>query len=206
MTPASKIKVLIVDDSAFMRKFVADIVNSSDAMTVVDTAVNGLEAISKVIEKKPDVILMDVEMPVMDGLTAVKKIMEAKPTPIIMLSAFTKEGADITLKALDYGAIDFVLKPSNFIYFKTQNIDQVIIEKILMASKTHLLNIGPVIKNSPGVKTVNNTNNLKSIIAIGISTGGPKALQYVIPMLPADLSSAVLVVQHMPAGFTKSLA
>jgi Response regulator receiver domain. len=114
----SKVKVMVVDDSAFMRKFVSDIVNSSEDMYVIDTAVNGLEAVSKVVDRRPDVVLMDVEMPIMDGLTAVKKIMEVRPTPIIMLSALTKEGAETTLKALELGAIDFVLKPSNFIYLK----------------------------------------------------------------------------------------
>lgn len=202
----SKIKVLVVDDSAFMRKFVSDIINSSESMTVIDTAVNGLEAISKVIEEGPDVVLMDIEMPVMDGLTAVKKIMEVKPTPIIMLSALTKDGADITIRALDYGAVDFVLKPTNFIYFKTQQIDHVLIEKIMMASNIHKLNIKPVLKKLTVTEKTKGTAKLDSLVAIGISTGGPKALQSVIPMLPADLPSAVMVVQHMPPGFTKSLA
>ncbi|TZE83333.1 protein-glutamate methylesterase/protein-glutamine glutaminase [Calorimonas adulescens] len=205
----SKVKVMVVDDSAFMRKFVSDIVNSSEDMYVIDTAVNGLEAVSKVVDRRPDVVLMDVEMPIMDGLTAVKKIMEVRPTPIIMLSALTKEGAETTLKALELGAIDFVLKPSNFIYFKTQNIDQLLIEKILMASKTNLFNLSPVSRVDhlhKATQTMNLKDNLKNLVAIGVSTGGPKALQYVVPQLPADLPSAVLIVQHMPAGFTRSLA
>lgn len=211
-----KKRVLIVDDSAFMRKVLADIVNSDPGLEVADVAKNGQEAIQKVLLLKPDVMTLDVEMPVMDGLSALEVVMRDSPMPVIMLSSLTKEGADATLRALELGALDFITKPSSIFQINTQDMQQELLGKLKMAagvsakvrSAPHRDRI-PIVRaatarrdSGRGLKN----GKIKKIIAIGTSTGGPKALQDVIPNLPGDLQASVLVVQHMPPGFTKSLA
>ena len=211
-----KIKVLIVDDSAFMRKVLTDIIGDSDIMEVVGTAKNGEEAIQKINSLSPDVVTMDVEMPVMDGLTALEKIMDESPIPVIMLSSYTKEGADATLKALELGAIDFISKPSSIFKVNTEDIIKEINEKVQIAAKAKFNRIVRRTESRPVRKTVTKPSTPRSpvskgskvekIIAIGTSTGGPKALQEVVPKLPGDLNASVIIVQHMPPKFTKSLA
>ncbi len=211
-----KKRVLIVDDSAFMRKVISDIVNSDPGLLVVDTAKNGQEAVQKVLQLKPDVMTLDVEMPVMDGLSALEIVMRDAPMPVIMLSSLTKEGADATLRALELGALDFITKPSSIFQINTQDMQQELLNKLKMAARVSvkgrssprreripiaraaISRIEPAIGSKEG--------RIKKIIAIGTSTGGPKALQDVIPNLPGNLQASVLVVQHMPPGFTKSLA
>lgn len=211
-----KKRVLIVDDSAFMRKVLSDIVNSDPGLVVADTAKNGQEALQKVQQLKPDVMTLDVEMPVMDGLSALEAVMRDSPLPVIMLSSLTKEGADATLKALELGAVDFITKPSSIFQINTQDMQQELLNKLKMASRVSVRARSaprrdrlPIVRPMPTAaerpapaKDV----RMKKIIAIGTSTGGPKALQDVIPHLPANLPASVVVVQHMPPGFTKSLA
>lgn len=204
-----KIRVLIVEDSAFMRQFIANIISTDPDMEVVGAAKNGLEGVEKSRELEPDVITMDVEMPVMDGLTAVREIMATNPTPIIMLSSVTTDGAESTLRALEYGAVDFLTKPSGSISLDLNKKKDEIIQKIRVASKARVRTILPQISKMPSAmlsKPVGPPKNLQKIIAIGTSTGGPKALQEVIPLLPRSIPAGVLIVQHMPKGFTKSLA
>ncbi len=212
-----KTKVLIVDDSAFMRKVLSDIINDSTTMEVVGTAKNGEDAIGKIKSLNPDVVTLDVEMPVMDGLTALEKIMSETPLPVVMLSSYTKEGADATLKALELGAIDFISKPSSIFKVNTDDIIKEINEKIVTASKVKFRKslkrdgIKPTIKipvapSQPRRKRQPRGTKVEKIIAIGTSTGGPKALQEVVPKLPGDLNASVIIVQHMPPKFTKSLA
>lgn len=211
-----KKRVLIVDDSAFMRKVIADIVNSDPDLTVVDTAKNGQEAVQKVLQLKPDVMTLDVEMPIMDGLSALEVIMRDAPMPVIMLSSLTKEGADATLKALELGALDFITKPSSIFQINTQNMQQELRDKLRMASRVSVrarsapkrerIFTPPTKNRSIESASVPKDGRIRKIIAIGTSTGGPKALQDVIPNLPANLPASVLIVQHMPPGFTKSLA
>lgn len=211
-----KKRVLIVDDSAFMRKVIADIVNSDPGLTVIDTAKNGQEAVQKVIQLKPDVMTLDVEMPVMDGLTALEVIMRDAPMPVIMLSSLTKEGADATLKALELGAIDFITKPSSVFQINTQDMQEELRDKLKIASRVSVrgrpaprrerVPIPPARIKRMESAPLPSDGRIRKIIAIGTSTGGPKALQDVIPNLPADLPASVLIVQHMPPGFTKSLA
>ncbi len=210
-----KKRVLIVDDSAFMRKVLADIVNSDPGLEVADVAKNGKEAIQKVLLLKPDVMTLDVEMPVMDGLSALEVVMRDAPMPVIMLSSLTKEGADATLRALELGALDFITKPSSIFQINTQDMQQELLSKLKMAagvsakvrSAPHRDRI-PVVRAATALRDSRGLKNgkIRKIIAIGTSTGGPKALQDVIPNLPGDLQASVLVVQHMPPGFTKSLA
>lgn len=211
-----KIKVLVVDDSAFMRKVLSDIINNSDTMIVAGTAKNGEDAIDKIKTLKPDVVTLDVEMPVMDGLTALEKIMSESPIPVVMLSSYTKKGADATLRALELGAIDFISKPSSIFKVNTDDIIMEINEKIMIASKARF---NKTIKKSlekpidherseilSKRRLTSRGSRIDKIIAIGTSTGGPKALQEVIPRLPSNLNASVVIVQHMPPKFTKSLA
>ncbi len=206
-----KINVLVVDDSAFMRKVISDIIKLDEELNVIGTARNGKEAIEKIKELKPDVITLDVEMPVMDGLTALKIIIEEFHLPVIMLSTITKEGADATLKALELGAVDFITKPNNIFKMNEEEIVSQIGESIKIASrvtitslrkrnipKTHFNNASPIYSRKD--------SSIKKIVAIGTSTGGPRALQEIIPFIPKNISASFLIVQHMPAGFTKSLA
>lgn len=211
-----KKRVLIVDDSAFMRKVISDIINSDPGLQVADTAKNGQEAIQKALLLKPDVMTLDVEMPVMDGLSALEIVMRDAPMPVIMLSSLTKEGADATLRALELGALDFITKPSSIFQINTQDMQQELLNKLKMAARVSVkgrsaprreripITRAPVTKLE--VSGSAKEGRIKKIIAIGTSTGGPKALQDVIPNLPGNLQASVLVVQHMPPGFTKSLA
>ncbi len=206
------IKVLIVDDSAFMRKLIGDIIDSSNELEVVGKAKNGEEALILLDKLGPDVITMDVEMPVMNGQEALKIIMANNPIPVVMLSALTKKGAEATLAALYAGAVDFITKPKSIFKVKDEKMQKDIIEKLIIASKVDVKR-----KSYLAADRINNkfkerererlrSNKLFKIIAIGTSTGGPRALQQVIPKIPGNINAAILVVQHMPSGFTKSLA
>ena len=228
-----KIRVLVVDDSAFMRKVITDMIHQQKEIEVIDTAKNGQEAIDKIVKLKPDVVTLDIEMPIMDGLTALEKIMENTPLPVIMLSSLTKEGADATIKSLELGAVDFITKPSSVFKINTEDVKNELLSKILMASKISMrpkLSIkklpetkkekeDAMTKSSIKANTesfsfgTDNTvrkglggNRIDKIVAIGTSTGGPRALQSVIPKIPGNVNASFLVVQHMPPGFTKSLA
>jgi two-component system chemotaxis response regulator CheB len=208
-----KIKVLVVDDSAFMRKVISDILSSDDYIEVIGTARNGKDGIEKAQLLKPHVITLDVEMPVMDGITALEKLLELNPAPkVIMLSSLTNNGGDATMKALEAGAIDFVSKPtSSLVHFKIEDIKEDLINKVKSAITSNLLryteHTGSPIRVKAEPKQITPfQGDLKYIISIGTSTGGPRALQEVIPYLPTNIPAAVLIVQHMPPGFTKSLA
>ncbi|QDP40195.1 protein-glutamate methylesterase/protein-glutamine glutaminase [Radiobacillus deserti] len=203
------IKVLVVDDSAFMRKMISNILNADSRINVVGIAPNGQEALAKIHLLKPDVITLDVEMPIMDGISTLKKIMTDFPIPVVMLSSLTSKGADKTLQAISLGAVDFIQKPSGSISLDIQKIEQEIQSKVFAAASA---NVNPVIpKENP--KRVEITirphpigTHHKVIVGIGTSTGGPRALQRVLTQLPKDFPAPIVVVQHMPPGFTKSLA
>lgn len=203
-----KIKVMVVDDSTLMRTIIKDMINSQHDMVVCDMARNGEELISKVLDIRPDVITLDVEMPKMDGITALKKLKSMDiDVPVIMLSSITKKGALLTLRCLENGAFDFIPKPSGEISLDINKVKDELIEKIHAASEREMkheknepkANIMPVRKNI-------HFNNIVEAVAIGASTGGPKALYEVITELPKNLGVPVFVVQHMPAGFTKAFA
>ncbi len=209
-----QIKVLIVDDSAFMRKILTDILNSDPVINVVGFARNGKEAIEKVMLLKPDLVTMDVEMPVMGGIEALSYIMQSNPLPVVMLSSLTSDGAEATLSALELGAVDFVEKPSSIYAINPKDMKAEIINKIKVAAAAKVGRRG---STEATVQTIESRSSFREIkrqaigskrqlIAIGISTGGPRALQSVIPALPKGLTAPVLIVQHMPPGFTRSLA
>lgn len=203
-----RIKVLVVDDSAFMRKIITDILATSSEIEVIGKAKNGQEAIEKVTRLRPDVVTMDMEMPVLDGLQALGYIMSECPTRVIMLTAAESKLGDLTMTAFQYGAVDFIQKPSGSISLDMEKIGEDLIKKVLAAvhvdiHKLVFIEDKPIKKEK--IVPIQKIRT-KKIVIIGTSTGGPRALQQVIPLLPADLRVPVLVVQHMPAGFTKSLA
>lgn len=224
-----KIKVLIVDDSAFMRKLISEFLTEDHRIEVVGTARNGQDAINKIKSLKPDVVTLDVEMPIINGLQALEIIMKECPTTVIMLSSTTKEGTENTLIAMQKGAFDFIAKPSGSISLDLIKIKQEMINKVIAASRANVhklqINAKKMDRNlSPTEiysKIESNENNIhtrnsrlidhwaygrKKIIIIGTSTGGPRALQTVMTELPKSIDAPILIVQHMPAGFTKSLA
>jgi two-component system chemotaxis response regulator CheB len=210
--PISTIKVLVVDDSAFMRRLIKDIITSDPDM-IVETAMNGKDALDKIPGFNPDVITLDVEMPVMDGLETLKEIMKHSKTPVIMISSVTQEGAEQTLHALRLGAVDFVSKPSGSISLALNEKQEEILAKIRVAAsaKTQISHAFAPSKERPAVAGAARNwhplpGKLNKLVIIGISTGGPKALYDALPDFPASLDAGVLIVQHMPPGFTNSLA
>lgn len=199
------IKVLIVDDSAFMRKVISDLFTDQPDFAVIGTARNGLDAIEKTRKLKPDLITMDVEMPVMDGLAALQTIMTEFPAPVIMVSSLTHQGTTTTLRALELGAVDFVTKNGGPIS-DIKNIKNQILEKSRSAVQANIKSLAFKQISDTKPVTIKPSVNLDKIIAIGTSTGGPRALQEIITRLPYNLPAGVVIVQHMPAGFTRSLA
>jgi two-component system chemotaxis response regulator CheB len=192
-----------------MRKIITDLFEADPTIEVVGTARNGREALEKVKELDPDVVTLDVEMPIMNGLDALEQIMAQAPRPVIMLSSLTSEGADATIRALELGAVDFITKPTNIFRVNTEEVRTDLTKKIKIAAKIKVsrATAAPArIRIPEAERKPRPSGKLKKIVAIGTSTGGPRALQTVIPALPADLDAAVLVVQHMPPGFTKSLS
>ncbi|MCG6170724.1 MULTISPECIES: chemotaxis response regulator protein-glutamate methylesterase [unclassified Anoxybacillus] len=211
----NKVKVLVVDDSAFMRKLISDFLSEHPRLHVVGTARDGQEALQKIEQLNPDVVTLDVEMPVMNGLETLKHIMQKKPLPVVMISSTTTEGAENTILSLQYGAVDFIAKPSGAISLDLYKIKDKMIEKVLLASEANLRTVKIKQKMSMlpqkqyskiGISERNNAIGKKKIIAIGTSTGGPRALQHVLTKFPATIDAPILIVQHMPKGFTKSLA
>lgn len=210
-----KIGVLIIDDSAFMRKSLSIMLESDPDIKVVGTARNGQEGLELVKSLKPDVATLDIEMPVMDGLTALKKIMAECPTSVIMVSSLTTEGAESTLKALELGAVDFIPKELSYVNINITKIKEDLISKVKEIVKQKLikerLNRLKSI-TQPGKPEVQrySQNQIPSIgykaVAIGISTGGPLSLQKIIPVLSDKIQIPIFIVQHMPPKFTKSLA
>ncbi|WP_200411155.1 protein-glutamate methylesterase/protein-glutamine glutaminase [Virgibacillus salexigens] len=202
------IRVIIIDDSAFMRKVLTDMLHSDDRIEVVGTARNGEDGLKKVKELRPDVVTLDIQMPIMDGITTLKELMNLYPVPVVMLSSATNDSTKQTVQAISSGAVDFIEKPSGPISLDIESMKQDIIQKVVMASRI-TFPVGERSKNNR--MTVSkleafSTNYKKNIVAIGTSTGGPRALQQIIARLPATINAPILVVQHMPAGFTKSLA
>lgn len=203
--------VLVVDDSAFMRKIITDILESDERISVIGTARNGRDALNKIQDLSPDVVTLDIEMPVMDGLTALKRIMDTKLLPVVMLSSLTKTGAENTVKAMELGAVDFIAKPSGSISLDIKKVESEIIEKVLTAAKANLVNPSGGNNNrsnkqQPMEKAHFSICKEKYLVAIGTSTGGPRALQQVLIRLPKNFPAPIVIVQHMPPGFTKSLA
>ncbi|MCX7795018.1 MAG: chemotaxis response regulator protein-glutamate methylesterase [bacterium] len=197
------IKVLIVDDSALMRRILKDTLERHPEIEVVGVAENGKEAIEKLNILNPDVITLDVEMPIMNGLDTLKKIMSLRPTPVIMVSALTTKDAEVTIEALMNGAVDFVTKPQNLIG-EFDSFSKELQLKILNVAKSK--GKGVRITEIPIKEVKSPGKPPKKLVIIGSSTGGPQALYQVMSKLTTFYDTSVVIVQHMPPGFTKSLA
>ncbi len=223
------VKVLVVDDSGFFRRRVSEILSSDPNIQVIGTATNGREAIDQALTLKPDVITMDYEMPMMDGITAVRQIMQRCPTPVLMFSSLTHEGARVTLDALDAGAVDFLPKNFEDISRNPDKVKQLLCEKINTISRSNrrynstasvAIAVAPPARGvsapagfAPTPRTVAPAPAAPAprrksyrLVAIGTSTGGPVALQRVLTQLPASFPAPIVLIQHMPAAFTKAFA
>ena len=223
------VRVLIVDDSGFFRRRLTEILNSDAMIEVVDTAVDGQDALAKVVACKPDVITMDIEMPVMNGIDATRKIMQLRPTPILMFSSLTYDGAQATLDALDAGAIDFIPKRFDDISNNREEACRILCKRVKSLAQPATLRpavVTPVstllrssrpfrdTATSPTSPTTNIPKHSEKkftpseydVLAIGTSTGGPVALQAVLTQLPKNFPLPILLVQHMPAAFTEAFA
>ncbi|MGO2128620.1 MAG: protein-glutamate methylesterase/protein-glutamine glutaminase [Pseudoalteromonas prydzensis] len=228
------VKVLVVDDSSFFRRRVSEILEQDKDIEVIGFAVNGREAVDKANQLRPDVITMDVEMPVLDGISAVKEIMAANPTPILMFSSLTRDGATATLDALDAGALDFLPKKFEDIARNNEDAIKLLQNKVKEIGRRRLSRFSrptattPVTTTSTATTTrpaitqpdrsfnrstaPSTTANIRAsgkkyqIVAIGTSTGGPVALQTILTQLPANFPHPILLIQHMPAAFTPAFA
>ena len=207
-----KKNILVVDDSALMRRIICDIINSDEAFQVADTCRDGLEAYEKLKTTTYDGVVLDIRMPRMDGLELLKLLRKENiKTTVIMVSTLTVQDADITLTALELGAEDFVPKPSNAIEAKgigfRDNLLGVLSGVLKKETNVPIAAMSKRVRPSAPVTNIRSGGrNGNKIVAIACSTGGPKALQSVIPFLPKDLNAPVVLVQHMPVGFTKSMA
>jgi two-component system chemotaxis response regulator CheB len=212
MKKPETIKVLIVDDSAFMRKVITDILSEDPMLEIIGRARNGAEAMEAVRTLSPDVVTLDIEMPGKSGIEVLKEIMDFKPVPVVMVSSLTKENANVTMQALDLGAVDFVTKPSGNISLDMQKVGDELRRKVAGASRAALF-------GSRRVKQPFHAREPLSVpphrdmprgkfemLVVAASTGGPMALQEVISNLSRDFPLPVMVVQHMPPGFTTSFA
>jgi len=209
---SGKPRVVVVDDSAFMRKLITEMVESSDEFSVVGTAVNGEECLREIREQDPDIVTLDIEMPVMDGLEALALIMKRSPRPVVMLSAAgSAKGTDMTIRALELGAVEFVRKPSGPVSIDLVTVREQLITALRAAAVINISGLRAVSRKTPPQRPAAPPSGAalagcRQVVAIACSTGGPRALAEIIPQLPPDLGIAVLVVQHMPKDFTRSLA
>jgi len=209
-----KIRVLIADDSALMRKLLREVLSRDPDIEVIGVARDGLEAIKEVLERSPDVLVLDIEMPRMNGLEVLRRLLRLKPTPTIVFSAFAKGESQLAIRALSLGALDVVSKPGGPISLDISEVAEELIRKIKVAAITGVRGINKI-KNTTSItpviqkakKVVQKVSEVPRIaVAIASSTGGPSALVNVISKLPSDLPAAIFIVQHMPPYFTKRLA
>ncbi len=206
---SNPVRVLVVDDSALMRKLIPQILERDGSIQVVGTAMDGSFVSKKLEDLRPDVITLDLEMPRMDGMDTLREIMRTHRVPVIVVSAHTTQGASTTFKALSMGAFDFVAKPRDAASARMDEIAHELISKIKAAAGTTIQPPQPSVVESsqrPAKSLIRHRGPANKIIAIGISTGGPNALQYVLAHLPADFPAALAIVQHMPEGFTDMFA
>jgi two-component system, chemotaxis family, protein-glutamate methylesterase/glutaminase len=211
----AKIKVVVVDDSALVRSLLTEIINRQPDMQCVGAAADPLVAREMIRETNPDVITLDVEMPRMDGLEFLSRLMRLRPMPVVMVSTLTEQGADITLRALEMGAVDYVAKPRIGISSGLAELSSDIVDKIRVAASAHVKRLGP----APAAGATHAASaaahdtpraplprlSTEKIVCIGASTGGTEAIREVLTPLPAD-SPAIVITQHMPPGFTTSFA
>ncbi len=205
----SKIKVLIIEDSLFMQKILSEMVNSSPDMEVAAVFTNGQEALNKFENYSPDVITLDMNLPGVNGIDVLSGIMLRRPTPVIMVSAYTRDGAEVTINALSKGAVDFIAKPSGEVSLDMAAVKEEFLSKIKLAA-TAKVQPNITVRPPPGKSSgalINFAQGFKKLIIIAASTGGPQAILELFSRLPKDIAAAFIVVQHMPQGlFTSSFA
>ncbi|QKG79951.1 protein-glutamate methylesterase/protein-glutamine glutaminase [Tenuifilum thalassicum] len=199
MTSEKLIRVLVVDDSAYIRKVMKQMLERSPFIEVVGTAINGVEALEKVKELDPDVITLDLIMPVMNGVEFLKNLMPTNPKPVLIASIASENGR-MTMDAIEAGALEYIQKPTALATEKIYEITNELIEKVKILAQTRIP------KPETAVAEIHNrrlkSNNRFEIVVIGVSTGGPQALRKIIPLLPTDFPLPICIVQHMPEGYT----
>lgn len=201
------VRVLVVDDSAFFRRRVTEMLESDPRLKVIGAAANGVEGVERTLALKPDVVTMDIEMPLLDGISAVRRIMAVKPTPVLMFSSLTTEGAQATLDALEAGALDFLPKRFEDIAQDRDTVRRLLCERVHALGERGLRPAASTAAPSGAVHTIKcNGGAHYKLVAIGTSTGGPVALQKILTALPANFPLPLLLVQHMPANFTAAFA
>jgi two-component system chemotaxis response regulator CheB len=227
---AARTRVLVVDDSAFMRKLIPAILARDPEIDVAGTAMDGVFALEKVARLRPDVVTLDLDMPRMHGLEALRRLVEQHGVPVLVLSAYSQQGARLTLQALELGAVDFLAKPRGVNPGGLEALADELIHKVKMAARVSPRRLAGASPNAecgarnaecrskneaaPNPQSaIRNPQSearaaatAQSVVAIGISTGGPQALSYLLPQLPHDYPAGILVVQHMPRGFTRMFA
>lgn len=204
-----QVRVLVVDDSAFMRRAISQMLKSDPEIEVVGTGVNGREAVELVKEHRPDVLTLDIEMPEMDGLTALRTIMRECPTKVLMLSSLTTEGSHAALTALKYGAADFLAKDSSNFSLQITKIQEDLLTKVRALAKTRFVPGARRAAPRPGAaagRMPAYRSGQFDLVCIGSSTGGPPVLETVLTSLPPSLSTPIVIAQHMPVVFTRSMA
>lgn len=201
------IRVLVVDDSSFMRKILTRMLEKDQDIQVIDTAANGEEAIEKIEKIRPDVVTMDIEMPVMNGIEALKRIMATNPLPVIVLSAITKEGADVTMEALNLGACDFITKDMSDGPLGMTSKQNELINKIKDVAKKKVRFLTRRLELIKKPISINRERKIRrEVLSIGASTGGPPALQHILTSFPENFPVPIVIAQHMPKLFTQSFA
>jgi two-component system, chemotaxis family, protein-glutamate methylesterase/glutaminase len=203
-----KIRVLVVDDSAVMRKLIPDLLDKDPDIEVVATAIDGDFAISKIEQLKPDVVTLDIDMPRMDGITTLSQIVQKHTIPVVMLSSLTTRGAALTMKALEMGAVDFICKPKGGASGVLEMANE-LVAKVKQAAESKVMPVTapPLLRPDRKKRAQSSrTDGTGKIVAIGASSGGPHALRYLLPRIPADFDAGIVIVQHMPESFTAMLA
>ncbi|MFA6384275.1 MAG: chemotaxis response regulator protein-glutamate methylesterase [Candidatus Omnitrophota bacterium] len=201
-----KISVLVVDDSFLMRKIISDIIDSDPDLEVVGKAKDGQDALNKIGSLKPDVVTLDINLPVVDGIDVLGKVMKTCPTRIIMFSAYSRSGASATMRALELGAVDFIAKPSGEISLGLDKLRDEILTKIKLAAGVNLDEYSASASGAGMAEVLPSKVAISNLVVIGASTGGPKAIMEIMQGLNENLDACFLIVQHMPKGFTMSFA
>jgi two-component system, chemotaxis family, protein-glutamate methylesterase/glutaminase len=203
MKSSTRIRVLVVDDSALMRKLIPQMLAADESIEVVGTAMDGTFCLKKIEDLKPTVVTLDLEMPGMNGIDTLKEIMRRRPVPVIVFSSHSTEGATVTMKALGLGAFDFVTKPKDATAHMAETSRE-LIAKVKAAAECKLK--PPILLPPKAEKVAVPPGAPTKIVAIGVSTGGPQAMEYLLSQLPGDFPGTIAVVQHMPDGFTDMFA
>lgn len=198
--------MLVVDDSVFMRRLISDMIGRFPGFQVIGASADGRDALRDIDSLDPDIVTLDIEMPRLDGFGVLRNVMESNPRPIVVLSAYTDEGSKAALKALDLGAVDFVPKPSGPVSFDVAKVEAQLHEALRAAAAADLDAVRRDRRPRKEGRPSGAAEEHRAVVAIAASTGGPQAISHILSALPGRLGAAVLIVQHMPAGFTSTLA